>query len=237
MIKLTNRQKEDRQDELCKHPDESYSREIGQLISQTLKKGNKVFCATDWHLWQKDKEHPTVCHKRRNFDEIIKNITSTIGKDDTLIFLGDLVDGEFRDKDSLKNVLLALPGQKVLVRGNNDLFEYSYYRSCGFRNVTRAFVWSNILFSHFPTKNDNDVNVHGHIHNYKSYYIPYTNQIDVAYLDGRTKPVELMKVIKTQPAYSKLIKECPEHFNEYTSLFDEVMLSNPDCFIPNPYES
>ena len=231
-----NRQKEERQNELCKNPDKNYSREISQLISYTIRKGNKVYLCGDWHLWVKDKNNPSRCYKRSNFDEVIKNVSKTVGKDDLLIHMGDLVDGEFKDRDSLKNVLLALPGNKVLVRGNNDIFEYVFYRSCGFRYVTRSFEWSDILFTHFPVKNDNQLNIHAHIHGYKTYWIPYTNQIDVAFLGGREKPVELTSIMKSRPRYSKLIKEEPKHFNESMtlSMFDSVM--DQYGYIPDPYE-
>jgi hypothetical protein len=80
-----------------------------------------------------------------------------------------------------------------------------------------------------PCKNDNDTNIHGHIHGYKTYWIPYKNQVDVAALGGRVTPVELNKVIGAQKSYSKTIKEDKSHFEEgyYVTntgdVFNEVM--------------
>lgn len=210
---MTNRQKEEKLVGSLKDPTENHSTEITRLIDNAIKNKHNVYCMTDWHLWLRNEKNKPDCHKRNNFDEIIKNIKK-IQPDDVLIFLGDLVDGEFEDKDSLKNILLPMNFKKILVVGNNDLFSPAFYKSCGFDYVVRSFTWHYVLFTHMPVKNDNDINVHGHIHGYKTYWVPYTNQIDVAYLDGRTKPVELMKVINSQLKYAKHIKECPEHFNE-----------------------
>ena len=237
---MTNRQKEEKLVGSLKDPTENHSVEITRLIDKTIKNRHNVYCMTDWHLWLRNEKNKPACHKRNNFDEIIKNV-KRIQPDDVLIFLGDLVDGEFEDKESLKNILLPMNFKKILVVGNNDLFSPAFYKSCGFDYVVRSFTWHNVLFTHMPVKNDNDINIHGHIHGYKTYWVPYTNQIDVAYLDGRTEPVELQRVLKSQKSYSKVIKEEPSHFEEgysnysvtkSSALFCEVMNVNK---IEDPY--
>lgn len=237
---MTNRQKEEKLVGSLRDPTENHSTEITRLIDKTIKNKHNVYCMTDWHLWLRNEKNKPACHKRNNFDEIIKNV-KRIQPDDVLIFLGDLVDGEFEDKESLKNILLPMNFKKILVVGNNDLFSPVFYKSCGFDYVVRSFVWHNVLFTHMPVKNDNDINIHGHIHGYKTYWVPYTNQIDVAYLDGRTEPVELQRVLKSQKSYSKVIKEEPSHFEEgysnysvtkSSALFCEVMNVNK---IEDPY--
>lgn len=227
MYNATNRQREDRQTEYCKNPEadrtKDYSPEISQIINDTFRKGNQVYCTTDWHLWRRDKKGSTSCHKRSDFNKIINTIKDTINDGDLIIHLGDIVDGEFTNEDELKKILIDIPGRKILVRGNNDIFSYNFYRSCGFDYVTRSFTWANNIFTHMPIKNDALVNVHGHIHGYATYWIPYTNQIDVAYMGGRTQLIKLMDVLGNQKKYSKTIKEEPEHFNESTtSLFETV---------------
>jgi len=207
------RKKEEKLGEVLKDPTENHSKEISNLIDKTIRSGNKVYCATDWHLWIRKKEK-RECKRRKDFDVILKNVNETMTKDDLLIYLGDLADGEFYEPDSLKAILRTLPGKKILVIGNNDLFPERVYKSFGFEYVVKSFVWSNVLFTHMPVKNDNQINVHGHLHNFRKYWIPYQNHIDVAALGGRTELVELYKVIKEQSKYAKTIKECPEHFEE-----------------------
>ena len=235
---MTNEQKEDKLMDALKHPSESHSKEISKLIDDTIRKKHKVYCMSDWHLFIRKEKGKPECHKRPNFNEIIKNL-KTIQPDDLLIYLGDLVDGEFQDKETLKNIILPMNFNKILVIGNNDLFDVNFYKSCGFKYVVRSFVWHDILFTHCPVRNNNKINVHGHIHMSMAYWIPYQNHVDVEYFGGRVKPVEMMEAIKGQPKYSKLIKECPEHFNEgygfnvTNDLFFDVM--NNSLPIEDPY--
>lgn len=237
---MTNRQKEDRLNETLKNPNENHSTEISRMIDDTIKNKHKVYCATDWHLYRRKEKGSTSCDKRTDFNEIISNL-KIIKPDDLLINLGDLVDGEFKDKELLKNIILPMNFKKILVLGNNDIFDTSFYKSCGFDYVVKSFVWNNVVFSHMPIKNDNQINVHGHIHDSKQYWISYSNQIDVAYLNGRKKPIELMDVIKTQPIYSKIIKECPEHFDEAyimhldTNIFNTTMRDS--IIIEDPFDN
>lgn len=235
---MTNRDKEEKLVEDLKDPTEKDSNKISKMIDTCLKRWHKVYCATDWHLWVRKEKNKPECHKCKNFEEIIKNVNETMTKGDILIYMGDLVDGEFKDKEELKSILKTIPGKKILVRGNNDLFDTSFYKSCGFDDVVQSFTWHNVVFSHMPIKNDNDTNVHGHIHGYRTYWIPYSNQIDVAALGGREKPVELDKVISAQKSYSKTIKEDPSHFeegyyifNNTSDVFNEVM---GESFIIDP---
>lgn len=212
---MDNRDKEEKKMDSLKDPTENHSKEISNLIDRTIRNHHKVYLATDWHLYVRDEKDKPKCHKRNIFDKIIKNATETLTKDDVLIYLGDLCDGEMvNEKEEMKTILKAIPGTKILVLGNNDLFPASYYKSCGFEYVVQSFVWSNVLFTHIPCKNDNQINIHGHIHGYKTYWIPYTNQVDVAAFNGREELVELNKVIGAQKSYSKTIKECPEKFEE-----------------------
>jgi calcineurin-like phosphoesterase family protein len=236
---MTQREKEDKLVETLKDPNED--NHPVKIIDKAIKDKHKVYLATDWHLWRRKVKGKSECTKRSDFDKLIKNINNTLGENDVLIYLGDLVDGEFTDKEALKDVLKTMSGKKIIVLGNNDLFSKSFYKSCGFDYVVQSFVWHNVLFTHMPVKNDNDINVHGHIHGYRTYWIPYTNQIDVGAFGGRNELVELTDILKKQKAYSKTIKECPEHFEEgYTCpIRDGVSLFSSICgsyIQPDPFD-
>lgn len=240
---MTGRQKEDAQLKKLKTtvPKVKESRDISKMIDDTVRKHHKVWLMTDLHLWIRNEKNKPACHKRSDFNTVINAIIKTVKSEDILIILGDLVDGEFREKDRLKDAISKLPGVKILVKGNNDLFDKAFYESCGFEDIVDSFVWKNILFTHIPAKNHKNVlNIHGHIHNSKTYWVPYNKMIDVAYVDGRKKPVLMQQVIKAQPGYSKLIKECPEHFNEGYNIrldtFNIVMENHMnDSYIPDPF--
>lgn len=244
---MTNREKEEKLVDDLKDPAEKDSSKISKMIDACLKRWHKVYCATDWHLWVRKEKNKPECHKCKNFEDIIKKINETMTKDDILIYMGDLVDGEYQDKDELKSILKTIPGKKILVRGNNDLFTTAFYKSCGFCEVVESFVWHNVIFSHMPCKNDNDINVHGHLHSDRwdpEYWIPYTNNIDIAWLGARQHPVELDKIISptTLKEYKKHVKENPSKFQEgyyiynrnIYNLFDEVI---SELFIIDPHRN
>jgi calcineurin-like phosphoesterase family protein len=233
------------------HPD---AHNVAKLIDETRKNGNTVYLATDWHLWKRLAKNQPACEKRKDFNKIIREVETTVKMNDLLINLGDLVDGEFQAKDVLKEQMKEIGCKKVLVRGNNDLFDNAFYKSCGFLYVVDSFKWHDILFTHCPVENDCDLNIHGHIHSHcpgakdpypennrvPSYWLPYTNQIDVAWLGARVKPVELSIAIKSQPEFSKHIKECPEHFGEM-ELLDKnktlfmMVMEEGSSFIHDPF--
>ena len=227
--------------ERLKDPDEAKANNIEKVIDNTIRSRHKVYLMTDWHLWKRVEKGKPKCNPRPGSDKILKTVNGTLRKDDLLIYLGDLVDGEFVDKASLKLLLKTIPGRKILVRGNNDLFDAAFYKSCGFDYVVDSFVWHDIIFSHVPLKHKHKMNIHGHLHGYRTYWVPYNNHIDVSAapeLDGRNKPVELKDVISAQKRYARTIKEQPEHFNEgylfnVGDLFDVVMSNT--VYIDDPF--
>lgn len=227
---------------------------IAKLIDETLVAKHTVWLATDWHLWKRISKNQPACRKREDFKKVISAIESTIKMNDLLINLGDLVDGEFQDKESLRNQMREIVCKKVLVIGNNDLFDKSFYKSCGFSYVVDSFKWHDILFTHMPVRNNCDMNIHGHIHSScptmrknpegsnrtPQYWIPYTNQMDVAWLGARMKPIELSEAIKAQPEFSKHIHECPEHFNEQELMESDLtmfmrVMEQGSSFIHDPW--
>ena len=191
-----------------------YSQQISNMIQTTLQRGHKVWLTTDWHLWMFDKKTREVS-RRSDFTKVINTYNKTVDDNDLVIYLGDLTDGEVEKRQELGKIIQSLKGTKILVRGNNDLFPDEWYLQHGFKFVTPKFIYKNILFSHMPLPHNNRMNIHGHIHGYKTYYLPYNNMIDVAFLNGRKQPVDLRTVIDALPKYAKQIKMIPEKFEQY----------------------
>lgn len=233
-----NHKKEDRLMNKLKDPDEKedVNGKICSLINKTLKSGHKVYLSTDWHLWLREEKDKPQCHKRSDFNIILNNMRDTVKPDDLLIYMGDLVDGEFQNKNELKEALQSLSGlNMIMVRGNNDLFDKSFYKSCGFQYIVDSFVWKDIIFTHVPVKNDHKMNVCGHLHGYRTFWIPYTNQIEVGAYEGRKKPIDLKFIINKQPSYAKTIKEVPEKFEESFDLFMTVNYRIEDPYHDDQY--
>lgn len=209
-----SRKHEDEMNETILEAKPQKSATITNLIDDTLAHGHIVWVMTDCHFIRFNKDTKNV-YDNPNTDKIIENCKKTINDEDLLIYLGDLVDGEVERKGVLDKIINSIPGSKILVRGNNDLFPDDWYLTHGFKYVVPKFIWDNILFSHRPQDNDNKINIHGHVHcseglitfkYYNSEISHYNNQIDAAYCGARVRPVKLGDIIKAQPAFGSKAK-------------------------------
>jgi len=95
-------------------------------------------------------------------EEMIKRWNDTVRPNDKVYHLGDVVI----NRKALPTVS-RLNGDKVLIRGNHDIFpdvEYSKY----FRELRAYHVMNGMILSHIPLHSDSlgrfGVNIHGHLH-------------------------------------------------------------------------
>lgn len=207
-----NKIPEGKQGKNCHDTVPEHNTRITILLNDHDKNEKNIYVVTDLHLFKRLEKGKAACKRRYNFNEVISNYKNTVKDEDVVIFLGDLCDGELSHPGELTEIISSLPGTKILCLGNNDLFGYDVYRKMGFKYITYSFIWRNILFSHYPLVNTESLNIHGHLHNFKQYWVPYQNQIDAAYLGARTKPVLLKNIIAAQPEYSEHIKVREENF-------------------------
>lgn len=215
IISEYSRAQEDRVQQEIKDAKTHDSSQISALIRKTLDAGHNVYLGTDWHLWRFDKKKRTI-FKRSDFSSIINAYKNTVKDEDLFIYMGDLIDGECEPiKAQLAEIIQSLPGTKVLVRGNNDLFPDTDYNNMGFKYVTPKFIWDNIMFSHMPQKHNNRMNIHGHLHNFRNFHVMYNNHVDVAALNGRKVPVKIGDVIAYQPTYAKNINVVYDKIEEW----------------------
>lgn len=152
---------------------------------------NPVFVTTDWHLFLEDKKNGGY-YQRENFESILKPYTH-LNENDVLLHLGDLVDKEFDDSDRLISIMRDIPCKKILIRGNNDIFEDEIYLDGGFACVVDKLVYNNILFTHkvYTKPHTCRLNVHGDSHGHGIYYaVPYSNQLDLWDADRRLIRIE-----------------------------------------------
>lgn len=96
-------------------------------------------------------------------EEMVKRYNETVKPTDKTYFLGDVVIG----KKHLETVK-RLNGDKVLIKGNHDIFKLKDYLDAGFRDIRAYHVMSGMILSHIPVHesqlNRFGTNIHGHLH-------------------------------------------------------------------------
>ena len=131
-----------------------------------------VFLVSDTHFG-----HKGVCHftrsdgvtKLRPFEDpdemdefMVKAWNERVSPKDKVYHLGDVVI----NRKSL-GIMRRLNGDKVLIRGNHDIFRDEEYRE-HFRELRAYHVVEGMIFSHIPIHEESlgrfGVNVHGHLH-------------------------------------------------------------------------
>ena len=131
-----------------------------------------VFLVSDTHFG-----HAGVCRFTRNdgitklrpwtdpeeMDEaMVKAWNERVGPKDKVYHLGDVVI----NRRALKT-LARLNGDKVLIRGNHDIFRDDEYRE-HFRELRAYHVMNGMILSHIPIHPESlgrfGVNIHGHLH-------------------------------------------------------------------------
>ena len=131
-----------------------------------------VFLVSDTHFG-----HKGMCHFTRSdgvtklrpwdtpeeMDEaMVKSWNERVGPKDKVYHLGDVVI----NRKSLAT-MARLNGDKVLIRGNHDIFPDDEYRKY-FRELRAYHVVDGMIFSHIPLHPESlgrfGVNVHGHLH-------------------------------------------------------------------------
>jgi calcineurin-like phosphoesterase family protein len=131
-----------------------------------------VFLYSDPHFG-----HQGVCHfmradgvtKLRPWDtaeemdeELINRYNERVRPNDKIYFLGDVVINR-----RAMSTLARLNGDKVLIRGNHDIFRDNEYRQY-FRELRAYHVMNGLILSHIPIHEASlgrfKLNVHGHLH-------------------------------------------------------------------------
>jgi calcineurin-like phosphoesterase family protein len=158
-----------------------------------------VFLVSDTHFG-----HAGVCRFTRNdgvtklrpwddpaeMDEfMVKAWNDRVKPTDKVYHLGDVVINR-----KALSIMSRLNGDKVLIRGNHDIFpdvEYSQY----FRELRAYHVMNGMILSHIPLHSDSlgrfGTNIHGHLHanrvrkargvDAKTGEILYSDKIDTRY--------------------------------------------------------
>ena len=116
-------------------------------------RGGNIFVISDNHF--SDQE---MIHLRKNYigdDEQIKRINSKVGKNDTLIFLGDIGNVEYIKK---------IRGYKVLIMGNHDSGKSNYTDYFDEVYDGPIMISKKVMLSHEPFDSPYIFSIHGHKH-------------------------------------------------------------------------
>ena len=131
-----------------------------------------VFLVSDTHFG-----HNGVCHFMRNDgetklrpwdtaaemdEEMVQRWNERVRPNDKVYHLGDVVINR-----KALGIMRRLNGDKVLIRGNHDIFRDDEYRQY-FRELRAYHVMNGMILSHIPLHEASlgrfGVNIHGHTH-------------------------------------------------------------------------
>lgn len=181
---------------------------------------SNIYFSSDLHL-NHDREFIYAPRGFKNIyemnDTIVNNFCKTVGWDDHLFLLGDLMLGD----NSAISMLNQIPGHKHIIIGNHDtnnriaLYEEMYDTEVlGYADVLKHEGLTFYL-SHYPTLTSNleadarlykhVTNLYGHTHQTTNFYngMPYMYHVGVD--SHNCMPVSIDKIIED---IQKEIKEC-----------------------------
>ena len=95
-------------------------------------------------------------------EEMVKRWNETVRPNDKVYHLGDVVINR-----KALSIMHRLNGDKVLIRGNHDIFKDEDYRQ-HFRELRAYHVMNGLILSHIPVHEASlgrfGCNIHGHLH-------------------------------------------------------------------------
>ena len=95
-------------------------------------------------------------------EHLVKVYNERVKPNDKIYFLGDVVINR-----RALTTLSRLNGDKILIRGNHDIFRDDEYRQY-FRELRAYHVMNGMILSHIPIHEESlgrfGVNIHGHLH-------------------------------------------------------------------------
>ena len=95
-------------------------------------------------------------------EEMVNRWNETVRPNDKVYHLGDVVI----NRKALK-ILSRLNGDKVLIKGNHDIFKLADYTEY-FRDIRSYHVMNGMILSHIPVHEESlarfGTNIHGHLH-------------------------------------------------------------------------
>lgn len=140
-------------------------------------------------------------------EEMVKRWNDTVRPNDKVYHLGDVVI----NRKALR-ILSRLNGDKVLIKGNHDIFRLEEYTPY-FRDIRGSHVMNGLILTHIPVHPDNlyrfGTNIHGHLHSNRIRKIRGVN----------TRNGEMLYSAEIDPRYYSV---CVEQTDFRPVLFEDV---------------
>jgi len=128
-----------------------------------------LYIISDTHL-----HHPDIIRESKrpqNSDELIIESLRKLTAKDTLIHLGDICGHDIEEVH--ETIIAPLKCRKVLVKGNHDHRQMSWYKQHGWDMVQKYLLFRfskyTLLASHYPIAVPDNVDfvLHGHVHGFQ----------------------------------------------------------------------
>lgn len=84
-----------------------------------------------------------------NISVIGKNYNSLVQEEDLVFHLGDLGHGRAQNHENIGHILSNLKGRKILLKGNHDRWDDSFYLKY-FEQVKKYLIVDSTFFCHYP---------------------------------------------------------------------------------------
>jgi calcineurin-like phosphoesterase family protein len=134
-------------------------------------------------------------------EEMVKRWNERVKPTDKVYHLGDVVINR-----KALGIMRRLNGDKVLIRGNHDIFRDEEYRE-HFRELRAYHVMNGMILSHIPIHEESlgrfGVNIHGHLH---------ANRVMVRGFNGKSVNID-----------NRYHCVCVEHTDFAPILFEDVI--------------
>jgi len=98
-------------------------------------------------------------------EDVIADWKSRVNPEDTVIHVGDVMGGRFTKEWAQK--IKALPGYKILVRGNHDQAKREKWLEAFDEVHDKYYIHGEVFYCHYPTDPipyGCKYNIHGHLH-------------------------------------------------------------------------
>lgn len=123
-------------------------------------------------------------------EALVKNWNDRVRPKDKVYHLGDVVINR-----KALDILNRLNGDKVLIKGNHDIFKLEDYTK-HFRDIRGYHVMNGLILSHVPVHSDSierfGCNVHGHLHHRR---VLRDGKIDTRYFNVSVECIDFAPVL------------------------------------------